>query len=68
MFVTKIKSVLAVVLMISALAGAVGLIYQTQAAEQPKVKEGQPAATKDQKPSEEQQLMTKEEKLRVLID
>jgi RNA polymerase sigma factor (sigma-70 family) len=36
MWVTKIKSVLAVVLVIAALAGAAGLIYQTQAAEQPK--------------------------------
>jgi N-acyl-D-amino-acid deacylase len=35
MFVTKIKSVLAVVLIIAALASAVGLIYQTPAAGQP---------------------------------
>jgi RNA polymerase sigma factor (sigma-70 family) len=68
MFVTKIKSVLAVVLVVAALAGAAGLIYQTQAADQPKAKEGRPAAKKDQKPSEEKQPMTKEEKLRVLID
>ena len=34
MFVTKIKSVLAVVLVVAALAGAAGLIYQTQAAGQ----------------------------------
>jgi RNA polymerase sigma factor (sigma-70 family) len=36
MFVTKIKGVLAVVLVVAALAGAAGVIYQTQAAEQPK--------------------------------
>jgi hypothetical protein len=36
MLVTKIKSVLAVVLVIAALAGATGLIYQTHAAEQPR--------------------------------
>jgi RNA polymerase sigma factor (sigma-70 family) len=35
MFVTKIKSVLSVVLVIAALAGAVGVIFQTQAAEEP---------------------------------
>jgi hypothetical protein len=35
MFVTKIKGVLAVVLVVAALAGAARLIYQTQAAEQP---------------------------------
>jgi hypothetical protein len=68
MFVTKLKVVLAVVLVIAALAGAAGLLYQTQAAEQPKTKEEQPAARKDQKKGEEKQAMTKEEKLRVLID
>jgi RNA polymerase sigma factor (sigma-70 family) len=36
MFVTKIKGVMAVVLVVAALAGAAGLIYQTQAADQPK--------------------------------
>jgi hypothetical protein len=35
MFVTKIKSVLATALVVAALVGATGLIYQTQAAEQP---------------------------------
>jgi hypothetical protein len=35
MFVTKIKAVLAVGLVVAALAGAAGMIYQTQAAEQP---------------------------------
>jgi RNA polymerase sigma factor (sigma-70 family) len=68
MFMTRIKSVVAVVLGIAALAGAAGLIYPTQAAEQPKAKKEQPAPRKDQKPKEEKQPMTKEEKLRVLID
>jgi hypothetical protein len=36
MFVTKIKSVLAVVLLVVTLASAVGMIYQTHAAEPPK--------------------------------
>jgi hypothetical protein len=36
MFVTKIKSVLAVVLVAATLASAVGMICQTQAAEPPK--------------------------------
>jgi len=67
MFVTKIKIVLAVVLVVAALAGAAGLIYQTQAADQPKPKEEPPAAKKDQKQGEEKQATTKEEeKLRVL--
>jgi RNA polymerase sigma factor (sigma-70 family) len=35
MFVARIKGVLAVVLVVAALAGAAGLIYQTQAAERP---------------------------------
>jgi RNA polymerase sigma factor (sigma-70 family) len=57
MFVSKIKSVLTLVVVIGlALAGAAGLLYQTQAAEQPKATEGQPAAKKDQKPSEEKQV------------
>jgi RNA polymerase sigma factor (sigma-70 family) len=68
MFVTRIKSVLAVVLVIAALAGAAGLIYQTRAAEQPKAKEEQPASKKDQGPSEEEQVMWKEDQLRALID
>ncbi len=68
MFVTKIKSVLAVVLVIAAIAGAAGLLYQTQAAEQPKAREELPVAKKDQKKGEEKQPMTKEEKLRLLIE
>ncbi len=36
MFVTKIKSVLTVVLVLAALAGGAGLLHQTQAADQPK--------------------------------
>ena len=61
MFVTKIKSVLAVVLVVAALAGAAGLIYQTQAGEQPKAKEEQPAAKKDQKTGEEKQAQPKQQ-------
>jgi len=53
MFVTKFKTGLAVALVVAALAGAAGLIYTTQAAEQPKAKEEQPAARKDQKKGEE---------------
>jgi RNA polymerase sigma factor (sigma-70 family) len=68
MFVTRIKSVLAVVLVVAALAGGAGLLFQAQAAEPPKAKEGPPAAKKDQKQGEEKQAMTKEEQLRVLID
>jgi len=55
MLLTKIKIATVVVLMIAALAGAAGLIYQTQAAEQPKAKEEQAADKKDQKNSEEKQ-------------
>jgi uncharacterized protein (TIGR03067 family) len=50
MFVTKIQSVLAGVLVIAALAGAAGLTYQTQAADQPKAMEehnGKAEKTKD---------------------
>jgi len=51
MFVTKIKSVLAVVVLIAALAGgAAGLICQTQAAEQPQAKaehNGEAGKTRD---------------------
>ena len=62
MFVTKIKGVLAVVLVIATLAGAAGLLCQTQAADQPKAKEEQPAAKQDQKKGEEKQAVTKGEK------
>jgi len=68
MFVTKIKSVLAVVLIIAALAGAAGLLYQTRAAEQPKAKQEQLSSKKDQKKGEEKQGIGKNEQLRVLID
>jgi predicted DNA-binding protein (UPF0251 family) len=59
MFTTKIKSVLAVVLVVGlALGGVAGLLHQTQAADQPK---GAPsAAEKDQK-DEKGRPMTKEE-------
>jgi RNA polymerase sigma factor (sigma-70 family) len=53
MFATKIKSVLAVVLVSGlALGGVAGLLYQTLAAEQPGAKGG-PAAKSDQKPGAE---------------
>ena len=53
MLVTKLRGVLAGVLVVGlALAGAAGLLDQAQAAEQPKAKEGRPAARKNQKPSE----------------
>ena len=68
MFVTKIKSVLAVVLVVAALAGAAGLLYQTQAAEQPKAKEELSVTKKDQRKGEEKQPKAKEEKLSVLIE
>jgi RNA polymerase sigma factor (sigma-70 family) len=63
MFVTRIKNVLAMVLVVVALAGAAGIIYRTNAAEQPQAKKEPPAAKKDQKP-----VMTKEEKLQLLTD
>jgi RNA polymerase sigma factor (sigma-70 family) len=50
MFVTKIKGVLAVVLIVAALAGAAGLIYQTRA-----VAQSQPPANKDQNMGDEKQ-------------
>jgi RNA polymerase sigma factor (sigma-70 family) len=68
MFVTKMKGVLAVMLLVGlALAGAAGLLHQTQAADQPKAKGEPPAAKKVQK-DEKERPMTEEEKLRVLID
>jgi hypothetical protein len=62
MFVTKIKTVLAVVLVVGlALSGAPGLLYQTQAADQPEAKGGGlPVAKKDQK-DQKGRPMTKEE-------
>jgi RNA polymerase sigma factor (sigma-70 family) len=56
MFVTKIKSVLAVVLVIAALAGTVGVIFQTQAAEQPTTKADVLVAKKDLDMSDEKQV------------
>jgi RNA polymerase sigma factor (sigma-70 family) len=62
MFVTKIKSVLAVVLVVGlALAGAAGLLYQAQAGEQPMAKEEQPAAKKDQKTGEQSPAQSKQQ-------
>jgi len=59
MFIAKIKSVLAMVLVALALAGAAGLIYQTQAAASSAagIAQGeQPAGTRDQKPSDDRQV------------
>jgi uncharacterized protein (TIGR03067 family) len=63
MLFTKLKVVM-VVLVGAALSGGAGLIYQTQAAEQPKVqkteksdKEKQPAAKKDQKPKPDKEQL-----------
>ena len=68
MFVTRIKGVLAVGLVAGlALAGAAGLIHRTQAADQPKAAGKPPAATKAQK-DEKERPVTKEDRLRVLID
>jgi uncharacterized protein (TIGR03067 family) len=62
MFLTKIKSVLAVVLVVGlALAGAAGLLYQAQAGEQPMAKEEQPAARKDKQAGEEKQAQPKQQ-------
>src|SRR5262249_35285231 len=52
----------------AALAGAAGRTARTQATGQPQAKEGPPTAGTDQKPCGEKQPMTKEERLRVLID
>ena len=57
MFVTKIKSVLAVALVVAVLAsGMAGLIYRTQAAEQPTTKADSLAAQKHLNTSEEKQV------------
>jgi uncharacterized protein (TIGR03067 family) len=64
MFVTKLKSVLAVILIIGLpLAGSAGLRYQTQAADQPKANGEAPA--KDQKPVQpiEPQAKTDQERI-----
>src|SRR5207249_2095768 len=61
MFVTKLKSVLAVVLVVAALTGAAGLIYQAQAGERPMAKEEQPAAKKDQKKGVEKQAQPQQQ-------
>jgi RNA polymerase sigma factor (sigma-70 family) len=62
MFATTIKTVLAVVLVVGlALAGAAGMLYQTQAGEQPLAKEQQPAVKKDQKTGEEKQAQPKQQ-------
>jgi RNA polymerase sigma factor (sigma-70 family) len=56
MFVTKIKSVLAVVLVIGAVAGGAGIYYQASAAQQPTAKAEPPAAKKDPNMSHEKQI------------
>ncbi len=67
MFATKITSVLAVVLIVAALAGATGLIYQTQAGEQPKAK-GEPttAKTGEEEPVQPKQQPTKSDRERMV--
>lgn len=60
MFMTKIKSAMAVVLVVAALAGGAGMIYQTQTAEP--LKEKQPASKKEQKKGEEEPPVGKEGK------
>ena len=50
MFVTKIKSVLTMLVVIAALTATAGLIYRTQAAAQPTAKEEPGAARKNQNP------------------
>jgi RNA polymerase sigma factor (sigma-70 family) len=62
MFLSKLKGVLAVVLVVGLiLAGAAGLHFQTQAADQPKAKGEQPVAEKNQQKGEEKQPMPKQE-------
>jgi RNA polymerase sigma factor (sigma-70 family) len=64
MLLTQLKVATAVLLVVAALSGTAGLIYQTQAAEQPKAqratekadKEKQPAAKKDEKPKSDEVL------------
>jgi RNA polymerase sigma factor (sigma-70 family) len=68
MFVTRVRGVLAVLLTVAALAGAAGLIDRTRAADQPKAKANQLSAGQDQKQGGEKRPMTREERLRVLID
>jgi hypothetical protein len=69
MLLTKIKIATVVVLMIAAVGGAAGPIYQTSGAEEPKAKEKQPSADKDQKKGEEKQEARREDQpLRALID
>jgi hypothetical protein len=79
MFVTRIKSLLAVVLVVATLAGAAGLLIQTQAGEPPKGQ--QPPVSKPEKPKPDEVLILHgppgakadgadkgKDKLRVLID
>jgi hypothetical protein len=78
MFVTKIKGVLAVVLVVGLALGGIGVgvglstdpvaVAQEKPPDKAPAKEEHPASKKDQKKDEEKQVMTKEEKLRVLIE
>jgi hypothetical protein len=82
MLLTKLKIGAVVVLMIAALCCGAGLIYQTQAAGQPKARGGPPVAENgqkstsdkkvspldEQKKGEEKETKGKDEKLRLLID
>jgi RNA polymerase sigma factor (sigma-70 family) len=55
MFVTKLKSVLGLALVIATLVGAAGLIYQTHAAGLPEAKEEQLFAERDQNTGDEKE-------------
>src|SRR5262249_8992576 len=70
MFVTKIKGLLAVVIVVATLAGAVGLMYQTQAAEPPKAKEpnvvGNEPGGKVEKPRDAGQQPAKSDRQRMV--
>jgi uncharacterized protein (TIGR03067 family) len=55
MFMTKIKSVLGVALVVAMFIGAAGLIYQTHAAGLPGAREEQPFAKQEQKKSDDKQ-------------
>jgi hypothetical protein len=62
MFLSKLKGVLAIVLVVGLiLAGAAGLHFPTRAADQPKAKGEQPVAEIDQKKGEEKQPIPKQE-------
>ncbi len=69
MFLTKLKTIMGTVLAIVSLGGAAGLIYQSQAAEQPKAQqvsekadqEKRPSAKKDQNPKPDTQQLAQDD-------